>query len=72
MAERKNQGWQKAIQAWRDLPPEERRRRHLESIPRRVANSMAIEGEPVSEQWIREQLAEQMRQRATSRPPAES
>ena len=60
------------IKAWRALPPEERRRRHLESIPRSVANSMAIEGEPVDEQWLREKLAERMRQRAISKPPSAS
>ena len=59
-----------AIEAWRKLPPAERRRRHLESIPRRVANSMAIEGKPVDEQWLRQKLADHMRQRATSTPPS--
>jgi len=46
--------WVKAIERWRSLPEEERRRRHLEAIPRHVANSMAMEGEPVDEEWIRE------------------
>ena len=49
--------WLQAIERWRRLPPEERRKRHLEAIPRHVANSMAMEGEPVDEAWIRERLA---------------
>ena len=54
-------GWMKAVERWRSLPPEERRRRHLEAIPRHVANSMAMEGEPVDEAWIRERLARRIR-----------
>jgi len=53
--------WVKAIERWRSLPEEERRRRHLEAIPRHVANSMAMEGEPVDEEWIREQLADHLK-----------
>ena len=62
MAEQKTEDWWEAVLAWRRLTPEERHRRHLESIPRSVANSMAIEDEPVDEQWIREQLAAQLQQ----------
>jgi len=53
--------WVKAIERWRSLPEEERRRRHLEAIPRHVANSMAMEGEPVDEEWIREKLADHLK-----------
>ena len=49
--------WIQATERWRSLPEEERRRRHLQAIPRHVANSMAMEGEPVDEEWIRERLA---------------
>lgn len=49
--------WIQAIERWRKLPAEERKRRHQESIPRRVANSMAMEGEPVDEECIRKRLA---------------
>ena len=49
--------WMAAIERWRSLPAEEHRRRHLKAIPRHVANSMAMEGEPVDETWIRERLA---------------
>ena len=63
---------QETIAAWRRLPPEERRRRHLESIPRHVADSMAMEGEPVDEEIIRRRLATRMAQRATSKQPPAS
>ena len=51
------------IQHWRSLPLAERRRRHLEAIPRHAANSMAMEGEPVDEARIRERLARWIRTR---------
>lgn len=47
---------------WRKLPPDERLRRSLEAIPRRVANSMAMAGEPVDEARIREHLACRIRE----------
>lgn len=50
----------KAIERWRSLPAEERRRRHQEAIPHHVAHSMAMEGEPVDEDWIRERLARRL------------
>lgn len=53
--------WMEAIEHWRNLPAEERRRRHLEAISRHVANSMAMEGEPVDEARIRERLALRVR-----------
>ena len=65
-------GWMKAVERWRSLSPEERRRRHLEAIPRHVANSMAMEGEPVDEAWIRERLARRIRPPANSKPPPAS
>ena len=65
-------GWKEAIERWRELPEEERRRRHQEAIPRRVANSMAMEGEPVDEAWIRERLARRIRPSATSKRPSVS
>jgi uncharacterized protein with von Willebrand factor type A (vWA) domain len=40
-------GWKEAIRQWRALPEEERQRRRRASIPRKVARSMAFEGEPV-------------------------
>ena len=37
---------------WRHLSLEEQQRRHLEAIPRHVANSIPMEGEPVDNAWI--------------------
>ena len=64
--------WTQMIQHWRSLPLEERRRRHLEAIPRHAANSMAMEGEPVDEAWIRQRLASRIRTRLVriTQPPA--
>ena len=67
-----NAAWIEAVERWRRLPPEEQRRRRLESIPRHVANSMAMEGQPVDEEWIREQLAPHIPPRTTSKRPSES
>ena len=64
--------WIEAIESWRRLPAEERRRRHLEAIPRRVANSMAMEGEPVDEEWIRQRLAHLIHKNEDSKPDAGS
>ena len=64
--------WMEAVDRWRSLSREERRRRHLEAIPRHVANSMAMEGEPVSEAWIRERLARRIQPPATSTPRSAS
>jgi hypothetical protein len=49
-------GWKENIRSWRKLTPEERFQRHLVKIPRHVALSMAMEGEPVEESLLREQL----------------
>ena len=67
-----NTQWMEAVDRWRSLSPEERRRRHLEAIPRHVANSMAMEGEPVNEAWIRERLARRIPPPATSTPRSAS
>jgi hypothetical protein len=47
-----NELWKENIRCWRALPMEERRRRHLLEIPRHVANTMAMEGEPVPACWV--------------------
>lgn len=57
-----NPDWMQTIERWRLLPLEERLRRHLQAIPRHVANSMAMEGEPVAESVIRARLAERNRE----------
>lgn len=59
--------WKQAIEDWRKLPPEERRH-HLLAIPRHVANSMAMENQPVSEQLIREMLIARIPVLAESAP----
>jgi hypothetical protein len=61
--------WKEAIANWRKLAVEQRFQRHLAAIPRHVAMSMAIEGEPVAEAQIREQLARLMLQSDTPKWP---
>lgn len=53
--------WIKAIEHWRSLPQEERRRRHLQAILRHVANSMAMAEDAVDEDWIRGYVEEHER-----------
>jgi hypothetical protein len=62
----------KSIREWRALTPEEQRRIRRAQIPRKVARSMAFEGEPVTEAWVE---ALQQRLNApldTSKPRRES
>ena len=59
----KDISWIEALERWRSLPSEEKRRRRLEAIPRHVANSMAMEDEPVDQEWIRERLTRHIRRR---------
>ncbi len=68
----RNMTWKEAIQKWRALPPEERKRRHLQAIPRHVARSMAMEGEPVDEHYIRERLAHLIPRPDTPKPSSAS
>jgi hypothetical protein len=46
--------WQNTIARWRKLPPQDKARRRWETVPERVARSMAFEGEPVNLQTLRE------------------
>jgi hypothetical protein len=46
--------WKEAVRRWRALPPEEKRRIRWESIPGRVASSMAFSGDPIDEAKLRE------------------
>ena len=64
--------WMETIEFWRNLPEEKRRCRHREAIPRRVAYSMAMEGESVDEAWIRERLVRRIPPAATSKLPSAS
>ena len=44
--------WQRVIEEWRALSDEEKHARRWASIPRSVARSMAIAGEPVDLEWL--------------------
>lgn len=59
----KTMNWVQAIRKWRLLPPEEQRRIRLARLPRKVARSMAFEGEPVDQKMLELELIRLMRQR---------
>ncbi|KAB2930578.1 MAG: hypothetical protein F9K24_16175 [Leptonema illini] len=48
--------WEQIVERWRALSPEEQLRIRLSRIPRRVARSMAFEGEPVDERMLEAEL----------------
>ncbi|QVL50396.1 MAG: hypothetical protein KFB96_08180 [Thiocapsa sp.] len=48
--------WKAIVAEWRKLTAEEQRRIRLSRIPRKVARSMAFEGEPVDEKMLEEFL----------------
>lgn len=48
--------WKQIVERWRALSPEEQLRIRLSRIPRRVARSMAFEGEPVDERMLEAEL----------------
>jgi hypothetical protein len=48
--------WKQAIERWRSLTPEEQARIRLASLPRKVARSMAFEGEPVDQRILEREL----------------
>ena len=64
--------WIEAINHWRSLSPAEQRRRALANLPRKVARSMAFEGEPVDQAMLEAELGRLMQQPATSIPRSES
>lgn len=49
--------WKAITAQWRRLSPAEKQRIALSRIPRKVARSMAFEGEPVDENMLEEELA---------------
>ena len=51
-----NTNWQAITAEWRKLSPEQKRAVRLNRIPRKVARSMAFEGEPVDEKMLEEEL----------------
>ena len=57
--------WKRAIERWRDLTPEEQARIRLASLPRKVARSMAFEGEPVDQNVLERELDRRERQPVT-------
>lgn len=48
--------WKQTIKLWRNLTPEEQARIRLASLPRKVARSMAFEGEPVDQSILEREL----------------
>lgn len=61
--------WKEAIAHWRALPEEEKRRRRLANLPRKVARSCAFEGEPVDLAMLEAELA-RLSTRAGASPSA--
>lgn len=57
--------WKQAIKRWRSLPPEEEARIRLARLPRKVARSMAFEGEPVDPHILERELERLARQPVT-------
>jgi hypothetical protein len=58
--------WIQAIHRSRMLSPEEQARIHLQRLPRHIAVSMAMEGEPVDEAYIKTCLESHLAIPATS------
>ena len=48
--------WQESVRRWRNLPPDEQLRISLRRIPRKVARSMAFEGQPADERMLETEL----------------
>ncbi|MBI2802511.1 MAG: hypothetical protein HYX63_19910 [Gammaproteobacteria bacterium] len=57
--------WKQAIKRWRNLSPEEHARIRLASLPRKVARSMAFEGEPVDQRMLEREL-DRLRQQSVT------
>ena len=55
--------WKTNIERWRKLSPEQQRAIRLRRIPRKVANSMAFEGEPVDQAMLERELVRLTTQR---------
>ena len=64
--------WIEAIEHWRSLSPEGQQRRALANLPRKVARSMAFEGETVDQAMLEAELSRLMQQAAASTPRLES
>lgn len=57
--------WKQAVERWRSLLPEEEARIRLARLPRKVARSMAFEGEPVDQRILERELERLERQPVT-------
>lgn len=57
--------WKQTIERWRNLTAEEQARIRLASLPRKVARSMAFEGEPVDQRVLERELDRLRRQPVT-------
>jgi hypothetical protein len=68
----KPMNWIEAIRQWRRLSPEQQQQIRRQRLPRKVARSMAFEGEPVDQQMLEAELTRLTRQRANSTPPSGS
>jgi len=55
--------WVQAVQKWRKLTPQQQRQARLKRLPRKVARSMAFEGEPVDEKMLQQELEHLVRRR---------
>lgn len=64
--------WIEAINHWRSLPPAEQQRRRLANLPRKVARSMAFEGEPVDQAMLEAELKRLTQPLAISTPRSAS
>jgi hypothetical protein len=67
----KSMNWIEVILQWRGLSPEQQRQIRRRRLPRKVARSMAFEGEPVSQQMLEAKLDRLTRQHASLAPPSE-
>ena len=64
--------WVIAIQQWQALSPEEQTRIRCRNLPRKVARSMAFEGEPVDQKMLEDELTHLTQPQDTSTPPSTS
>ncbi len=62
--------WTTAVRQWRNLSAEQQRRIRWSRLPRKVARSMAFEGEPVDQQMLEIELDRLTRQPDTSKQPS--
>ena len=60
--------WKQAIERWRALPAAEKHRRRWTAIPRSVARSFALEGEPVDQAMLEAEHAHQPMPPDTCKP----